>query len=233
MTVNPSSRRSAAALTRFAAIGMGAGLAACGGGGSPTSPPPPPPPSIVIAVAGGNNQSAKVGLALPDPLRVVVTKDGAVMANQTVTWQVATGTATVNPGSGPTDAQGVATTAVTIGGAVAGVLTISATTTGATSGVTFSANAIAAVGAVAVTNNSFTPSSITITAGGTVSFTWGNGAMGHNIVPDGSTIPSIGAFYDAPFSIDVTFPTAGTYNYHCANHGSPGGGMHGTVTVVP
>lgn len=29
----------------------------------------------------------------------------------------------------------------------------------------------------------------------------------------------------------VTFATAGTYQYYCTIHGSPGAGMHGTVVV--
>src|SRR5688572_20816509 len=134
MTVNPSSRRGAAP-TR-AALGLALGLTACGSGGdgglSPP-PPPPPPPATVIAAASpsGNNQSAKVGQALPDPLRVLVTRNGAPLASQTVNWQVTGGTATLNPGSGPTDAQGIASTIVTVGGTAAGLLIIQATTSGA------------------------------------------------------------------------------------------------------
>lgn len=34
-----------------------------------------------------------------------------------------------------------------------------------------------------------------------------------------------------PTTYELTFDTAGTYDYYCAIHGSPGGGMAGTITV--
>lgn len=226
--------RVGAPLTRFATVGAALSIAACGGksGGTTT-----PTSTIAIALASpsGDNQAAKVGQVLPDPLRVRVTKDGVPFAGQTVGWTASVGTATLNPASGATDAQGIATTMVTIGGTTAGALTFVASTSGAASSATFSASAIAATGTVQVgaSGSSFTPASITITAGGSVTFNWPAGASQHNIKPDGGTIPSEPTISDGPHQINVTFASPGTYNYHCEVHGSAGGGMHGTVTVVP
>ena len=223
-----------APLTRFATVGLALSIAACGGksGGTTT-----PTPTIAIAAASpsGDNQAAKIGQALPNPLRVLVTKDGVALASQTVTWAVSVGTATLNPASGPTDAQGVATTTVTIGGTTAGALTFVASTSGAANSATFSASAIAATGTVQVggSGNSFTPASIIITSGGSVTFNWPVGSSQHSIIPDGAAIPTEPTISDGPHQINVTFATPGVYNYHCSVHGSAGSGMHGTVTVVP
>lgn len=72
---------------------------------------------------------------------------------------------------------------------------------------------------------SFSPSSVTITKGGTV--TWNNtGSTVHNVTFTTAGAPSgIGNFSSG--SNSRTFPTAGTYSYQCTNHA----GMQGTVTV--
>lgn len=71
----------------------------------------------------------------------------------------------------------------------------------------------------------FSPSAVTITKGGTV--TWNNGgATAHNVTFTTAGAPtSIGNFTSS--STSRTFPTAGTYSYQCTNHA----GMSGTVTV--
>ena len=71
----------------------------------------------------------------------------------------------------------------------------------------------------------FSPSSVTITKGGTV--TWNNtGSTVHNVTFTTSGAPSgIGNFSSG--SNSRTFPTSGTYSYQCTNHA----GMQGTVTV--
>jgi plastocyanin len=80
----------------------------------------------------------------------------------------------------------------------------------------------AAVSATA--SNSFDPSSVTITKGGTVTWTF---AALHNVTfdagaPDGGNVPNTGTA-----SVQRTFPAAGTYNYHCTLHS----GMNGSVVV--
>ena len=81
---------------------------------------------------------------------------------------------------------------------------------------------------VSTTNtNTFSPGTVAITAGGTVTWQFGNGT--HNVTwnagspqPPGGSIPdqSAGAQSRA-------FPTAGNYTYQCTRHN----GMTGTVTV--
>jgi len=114
----------------------------CGGGGGSTAPA-----VAVIAMtasASGDAQSAQIGTALPNPLRVVVTLSGAPQPGKTVSW-AATGTgASVNALTSVTDASGIATTSWTLGSTV-GTQNATAALAGATgSPVTFSATASAA-----------------------------------------------------------------------------------------
>ena len=77
--------------------------------------------------------------------------------------------------------------------------------------------------AVTLANKAFSPSSVTIAVGGTV--TWTNNDGAHNVTANG------GAFKSPTFSTGTfkfTFTKAGTYPYNCTLHG----GMNGTVTVV-
>lgn len=83
---------------------------------------------------------------------------------------------------------------------------------------------------VAVVENSFLPSSVTIPVGGTVRWAWsGMGTVQHNVIFDGTP----GAPADCELqSVGVcirTFPTAGEFDYVCTLHI----GMIGTVTVTP
>ena len=78
--------------------------------------------------------------------------------------------------------------------------------------------------AVSVSDNLFTPSSIQVTPGTTVRWTWTAEARDHNVrFPDGTGSADLAA--NATFS--KTFPTAGTFTYQCTLHP----GMNGTVTV--
>ena len=81
---------------------------------------------------------------------------------------------------------------------------------------------------VTVQDNSFSPSSNTITAGETVTWTWA-GSSQHNVTWDSGS-PAASAT-QASGTYQRTFAQAGTYSYHCTIHGSAGAGMHGTVTV--
>lgn len=65
---------------------------------------------------------------------------------------------------------------------------------------------------------------ITVKAGSTV--TWMNmDAMAHTVTADDNSFTSTNLAHGDVFS--YTFPTAGSYNYHCKIHA----GMSGTVTV--
>jgi plastocyanin len=87
---------------------------------------------------------------------------------------------------------------------------------------------------------SFSPSTLTINKGDSVTFTYGGGFLPHNVRADddsfrcakgcdgsgGNGNPSSSAF-----SFTLTFNNAGSVGYYCEIHGGPGVGMHGTITV--
>jgi plastocyanin len=79
---------------------------------------------------------------------------------------------------------------------------------------------------VAVGNNVFTPSAISVPAGTTVTWQWNSNGVVHNVTFEDqvtSNDRSEGSF-------PRTFTAAGTYPYQCTIHGSQG--MTGTVTVT-
>lgn len=88
---------------------------------------------------------------------------------------------------------------------------------------------------VGVPNNQFAPSSLTITAGDTV--TWTNAAGFHNV--NGTTGVGVGnpetfgngAAATGTWTYSKQFTIAGTYNYQCDPHA--GIGMTGSITVNP
>jgi plastocyanin len=86
---------------------------------------------------------------------------------------------------------------------------------------------------ISVVNNSFSPSTLTVAAGTTVTWTWSSTAVDHNVVPDDGTTPTTsGAPTNGPHSYTFTFNAPGTYRFHCQVHGGAGGvGMSGTVVV--
>lgn len=116
-------------------------LLSCGGG----TPQDSGDPTLAIArapSASGNGQSGPVGQALADPLRVIVTLDGAPQAGTAVTWSAASG-GTIAPASAATDASGIAAGTWTLGH-TAGAQNATATLSGATgSPVSFAATAAA------------------------------------------------------------------------------------------
>jgi len=89
---------------------------------------------------------------------------------------------------------------------------------------------------VRVTNNSFTPGALTVSAGSTVTWNWdtcsggdpyGNGevCVAHSVVLDDG---SANSGTQSTGSYTHQFSTAGTYAYHCAIHGAA---MSGKVVV--
>jgi plastocyanin len=81
----------------------------------------------------------------------------------------------------------------------------------------------------------FTPSTVRVVKGGTVTWTWTG--TGHNVtsVLSPSFSPGSGT-HDAPWTYGpVTFDNAGSYRFICSVHGAVSGsnvsGMNGTVTV--
>jgi len=100
--------------------------AACGG----STEPPAGGGASQIQIVSGNGQVQLVGQALPSPLVVkVINSSGSPVVGATVTFSVASGSATVSPGSATTDATGQAKTNVTLGSS-AGNVQINATVGG-------------------------------------------------------------------------------------------------------
>lgn len=95
---------------------------------------------------------------------------------------------------------------------------------------------------IQVVNNEFTPSTLTVPVGSTVTFEWPSGSVNHNVVPWASNTDGIPAspdqptLLDGPTSFQATFNDAGTFRYFCSVHGSVGEtgeltGMAGSITV--
>ncbi|MEO5798130.1 MAG: plastocyanin/azurin family copper-binding protein [Gemmatimonadales bacterium] len=109
------------------ALLFGALSSACGGGGDggTTPPPPPPPPPIVVekGTPSGDGQTIIGGQALAVPLKVKVTRGGAVVVGQAITWTASGGAI---GGNGPTNSEGIATANWTVG-VTAGIQTANAT----------------------------------------------------------------------------------------------------------
>jgi len=82
--------------------------------------------------------------------------------------------------------------------------------------------------AVAITDNAFTPSSLRVKAGTTVTWEW-KGQNTHSVVGtfDGQDFNS-GDHTGGNFTASHEFATVGTYQYVCGFHG---GSMPGTVIV--
>jgi plastocyanin len=80
--------------------------------------------------------------------------------------------------------------------------------------------------AVTVGNNFYSPASLSVAQNVTVTWTWANGAVQHNVTfDDGEHSPT-----QSSGSYQRTFGTPGTYPYHCTIHGAAV--MSGTVTVT-
>jgi plastocyanin len=189
--------------------------------------------SMDFGTPSGDAQTGAPSAAL-SPFRVNLTRGSAPAANEIVNWAIATGTgATLSVPTSTTDAQGNAETVLTLGPA-AGVVTVTATATGAAgSPLTFIASAVTdAFAQVVLTNNLFDPDEVTIDAGGKVAFVWTAGSTQHNIVPVApATIPSSATVRNGPFTYEETFTTPGNYDYFCSVHGTATTGMRGRVVV--
>jgi len=83
---------------------------------------------------------------------------------------------------------------------------------------------------ITVGNNIFNPTPDTVPAG-QVTFSWSTPSNGHTVTWDSGpgTLPT----GTGTMSSGTYVPTlqVGTYQYHCAIHGGPGTGMHGTIVV--
>jgi plastocyanin len=208
-----------------------------GASGSPVTFSATANPGLPSALsdAGGNNQTGAINTALPQPVRAKVADQfGNGLPDLTVGWSATGGT--VSAPEVATDANGISAVNVTAGG-TAGPITIVATAEGLLgSPLTFTATATEAPppstdANVSVTNNQFTPASLTVSAGTTVIWTWATSAQNHNVAPAASQPTRSGDPRNGPATYQFKFDTPGTYVYFCEVHGSAVGGMRGTITV--
>lgn len=124
---------------KLAAWGLLAAVGAC----DSTAPVEPE----TLAIEAGDNQNGSTGSALPEMLSVRVTgSDGMPFAGAAVRWQVVSGAAQVSPQTSSTNAEGIATTTVTLGSSP-GAVVVSATVDGLPV-VSFNANATSACDAI-------------------------------------------------------------------------------------
>jgi plastocyanin len=186
-----------------------------------------------MALNGGNNQTGCVNNTLPTGHSVIVRDGhGNPKSAVTVTWVAGDGGGSVSSTSPASGSDGIASVNRTLGPA-AGTNADTARVTGLTgSPVVFTSTAIvgATTGSVTVGPGIiYTPTMVTICAGGTVTFTWAAASLPHSVEwtsgpmprpPDSATMTS--------GSYPAMFTTPGTYGYICAVHGSA---MSGTVVV--
>jgi plastocyanin len=125
------------------------------------------------------------------------------------------------------DANGLVTAVAPGAATITTTLTRDGTTATATANVTVAPPAAAtpAVTVQATDASLFTPPTVTVAQGGTV--TWSFGGIGHNVIFQSSSAPSnIGVTSSA--TAQRVFETIGSYPYACTLHA----GMTGTVNVV-
>jgi plastocyanin len=190
-------------------------LVGCSGGGDDPTPPPTPvfttftvEPSAPTLTVGGTQALTP---AAKD-------QNGATMSGLTTTYiSNAPGTASVTTG-GVVTGVALGTTTITATG------TIGSVTKTATVNVTVGAPP-ATVSVAATSGNQFSPANAVVARNGTVTWTF---AIQHNVTWDTANSPAnIGN--TSTGSESRTFPTVGTFAYHCTIHG----GMTGTVEVKP
>jgi len=183
-----------------------------------------------IQIAGGDNQSATVGQRLANPLTVRVRNaENIALAGIGITWTVASGGGSLGAATSTTNASGIASNTFTAGGSPATSTVTAAVTSDNRLSVSFTATATAVTGgAVTVRDNFFDPNAVTVSLGGTVTWTW-QGANSHNVTWVSGGFTNSGT--QAAGSHEVTFNSAGTFQYYCTIHGTPTSGMRGSVAV--
>lgn len=223
------------------ALGMSVAALGLGCGGEDQGPSTPPLVIEKTATKSGDQQTGPVELALGNPLRVQITREGEPVEDVDVEW--AAGQGGTLSAETQSDEAGVATVVWTLGPST-GNQAVTATIDGAEgSPLTYTAVATDGggppVGATVTVfgpdagGNRFEPSVVTITAGESVTWVWDDNAVNHNVVADDRFNPATsGTPTNAPETYTFVFNTVGTFNYYCQVHGGLGGvGMSGQVIV--
>lgn len=189
----------------------------CGGGGNGSmGPPPATATSVTVSLSGSTTFAAGEARQATAAAKAA---DGSVIANPAVTWSSSSASVASVSGTG---------TRATITGESDGTAAITATVGTVRGMVNVTVQTTATPAATVTTPGlSFEPPTVTITAGGTV--TWSVSGTTHSVVfnsaaPEGGDVPNT-----APGgSASRTFATPGRYAYHCGVHGAS---MSGTVVV--
>jgi len=222
----------------IAAALAGAALAGCGGdqGGDAGGGPDPAAISVAQAEPSGDGQIGTAGTALPQPLRIVVRRGSGPEAGAVVNWSTPGTGASVTPPVDTTGSDGISTGVWRLGDE-AGTQSAQAEVVGGAEGspLHFTATATAPGGdpgevRINLLNsggNRFEPANVTIPVGTKVTWTW---VAGFHDVSSGDFTGS-GEPVSPPRSHSFTFESPGTYIYFCSVHGSPTGGMRGTIVV--
>jgi plastocyanin len=219
-----------------------AAVAACGSndGSNLGGGPDPTVLSAARSTPSGDGQSGTVGQDLANPLRIVVLRGAAPEVGAVVTWSATGAGALMTPSVDTTGADGISNSIWHLGSEV-GAQSSQATVNGGAEGspVSFSATAAAPGGGPSPVqielrddggNNRFEPANVTVPVGTTVTWNWVGGF--HNVMPTGNpAFTGSGNPVAAPHTFSHTFNSPGTYLYFCVVHGSPSGGMRGTVVV--
>ena len=207
--------------------------AACGGEDQGPSDTP-----LVIekpATKSGDLQIGPTETALGNPLRVLITRDGEPVEGVEVNWSANLGGVITDELE--SDDTGIATATWTLGPAE-GDQVATATVDGATnSPLSYTATAEnddqpAGVTVQVLPNNTFSPATVNVSPGGSVTWVWEEGSGLHNVFPDAQEPTSSGPLAAGPKTYTYTFDAPGTYRYYCIAHGNRGGiGMSGLVVV--
>lgn len=216
---------------------VGLVLAACGGSDGGGNGPAGVP--TAITKNGGEFQLSLVNQGFDFPVAVqVVDGNGDPVNGITVTWTVQSGPALVAAGSSVTGGAGVAQMLVT-GGPTAGASVVRATITEVAGNTDFTLTTSDADRLVQVGNNFFLSAANltsnaavdTITAGQKVVWAWlaGNHSVESTGAPSFVSSNTLNTPANAVKpSYELTFASAGTYQYDCVVHGS---GMTGRIVV--
>jgi plastocyanin len=192
------------------------------------------------ATKSGDQQTAPINTVLGNPLRVLITRDGEPVEGVDVDWAAGQGGSLAQEEQ--SDADGVASVVWTLGpelgnqaataaiqGADGSPLTYTATATDGTEPPLGPTILVLGPGG----GNRFEPNVVTISVGQTVTWSWPEGVVSHNVVPDDGTTPSSsGPPTDGPETYTFTFNEVGIFRFYCVTHGGPDGvGLSGRVLV--
>ena len=198
---------------------------------------PSQPPLVVEkpATKSGDEQSGPVGTPLGNPLRVYITRDGEPEEGVSVSWSAAQGGSISNAQA--SDDLGIASAVWTLGPEEGNQVATAEVAGADNSPLSYTATAgpdepPGGVTVQVLPNNTFSPATVTISPGQSVTWEWPEGSGFHNVVPDAQEPVASGVLAQGPKTYTFTFNEAGTYRYYCVSHGNRGGiGMSGIVQV--